>query len=119
MTVYADDIVDAASDIADAGTAVTFSRTTATYDPTTDTQTPTTSTSAASAIGVRSNWQKFAALGLTLNVPKTIKVAASLMAFAPQPNDTFVWAGFTYVVVNVETLDVDGTPILYTVVGNR
>jgi hypothetical protein len=120
MSVYADDIVDAAADIAEAGAPVTFTRTTSVYNPATDANVPTTVTSPTVAIGVKSNWQKFAVLGLTVNIPQTLKVAASGMTFAPQPGDTFVWGGFAYAVVNVEAVDVTGADaIIYTVVGNR
>jgi hypothetical protein len=118
-TVYASDIVNAAADIAAAGTALTFTRNTSTYNPATDGSTPSTSTSSSVAIGVKSNWQKFQAMGLSISTPQTLKVAASGMTFDPLPGDTFVWNGFVYAVVNVETLAPDGTPILYTVIGNR
>ena len=119
-TVYATEIASAAVDIAAAGTAVTFSRNSPTVDPTTGEPNGAGPLTASTvAIGVKSNWQKFAALGLTLNFPQTIKAAASGMAFAPQPGDSFVWGGFLYAVVNVETLEPDGTAILFTIVGNR
>jgi hypothetical protein len=119
-TVYADTIASAAVTIAEKGSPVTFSRTTQTYDPATDQTTPVTATATTSAIGVKSNWQKFQALGLTINIPQTLKVAASGMTFAPQPGDSFAWGGYTFAVLNVEALDITGgDAILYTVVGNR
>jgi hypothetical protein len=119
-TSYAAEIASAAADIAAAGASVTFTRVTSVYNPATDANVATTVTSTTSGVGVKSNWQKFAVLGLTLNIPQTLKVAAAGMTFAPQPGDTFVWGGFTFAVVNVEAVDITGADaILYTVIANR
>lgn len=120
MSVYTDDAANAAADLAQAGASVTFTRTTLVDDPATGTTTPTTTTATSFAIATKTNWQKLAALALVIQTPVTLKVAASGMAFAPQPLDTFAWGGDTYTVKLVDTLDVDGvTPLLYTVVGGR
>lgn len=122
MTKYASEAADALSDIADAGAAVTFKRADGTpvYDSTTGrwTKSPDT-TASGSAMQVRGDPDRFAALSLVLVDPVTLLVAASGLAITPQPGDSMVWAGATYTVKDVDPTGPDGTAIFYRIIGSR
>jgi hypothetical protein len=102
------------------GGIVTFSRGgQAVYDAATDTWSgSTTAPVTASAVQVRSNPQMLLALELVITSPVTLLVAASGLAFVPQPADTFVWTGITYTVKLVQDTAPDGYAILYRVTGS-
>lgn len=104
--------------------ATTFTRVTpGTYDPATNTTaSPTTSTITGSAIQVRGNPQRYAALGLVLSTmptlfftPDTYPLAANGSAFV-LPGDTVTWASQTYVVQDVEPIAPDGYVIAARIV---
>jgi hypothetical protein len=66
----------------------------------------------------------FAALGLTLRSPITLMVAAGGLAFAPAPLYGTVpvrgnFAGVDFAVKACEPFAPDGTPIYFTVIGDR
>jgi len=104
--------------------ATTFTRTSpGTYDPTTDTWTsPVTSTIDGSAIQVRGNPQRYAALGLILATMPTLlftPVAYGLRAFTTEfvlPGDTVVWNGVTYTAKDIDPVAPDGLVIVARII---
>ena len=119
-TQYADDIASAGRDIADAGAPVTFTRAVNTVDVRSGDVAPTQITAVSSAIRVkpyRMDLLRYEALGLTLNNPVTLVVAASGLAFAPLPGDVFAFGAETFTVRTVDPIAPDGAAILYRVIG--
>ncbi|HXG70335.1 MAG TPA: hypothetical protein VNJ04_06935 [Gemmatimonadaceae bacterium] len=88
------------------------------YDPATDTWSGGTSTDPVGrAVQVQSDVDRFKALGLVLNNPVTLLIAASGLAVTPAPGMTFTWAGKNYVTRDIEETAPDGVAILYKVTG--
>lgn len=89
------------------------------YDPITDQWSGGSATSVVgSAVQVPGDPDRMAALSLVLVNPVTLLVAASGLSIVPQPGGTFTWAGKTYTIKFCEPVAPDGTPIIYTVVGD-
>jgi hypothetical protein len=64
--------------------------------------------------------ERFRVLGLTLNDPVTLLVAAAGLTLTPAPNMALGWGGAIYTVKNCESLKPDGqTAITHTVIGDR
>jgi hypothetical protein len=119
-TAYAGEIADCYDAFKEAGAQVSIARANqGAYDALTDTTVPTPPAITGSyAIGVKSNPQKYAALGLEVVSPQEIKLAAQGLTFDPRVGDTFVWAGVTYTVKYADPLQPDGTAIFWRLVGS-
>ncbi|HXH43299.1 MAG TPA: hypothetical protein VNK51_05545 [Bradyrhizobium sp.] len=89
------------------------------YDPATDTWTGGTSADPTGrAVQVQSDVDRFKALGLVLNNPVTLLIAAPGLAVTPAPGMTFTWAEKNYVIRDIEETVPDGkVAILYKVTG--
>jgi hypothetical protein len=89
------------------------------YDPATDTFSGGGGTAVTGrAVQIDGDPDRFAALSLVLVNPVTLLVAAMGLAIVPAPGGTFVWAGKTYTIKDVEPVAPDGTSIIYTITGD-
>ena len=119
MTAYAAEIESAAADIQDAGAPVTFERKAGTYNDATGNVSGSSVSASAFAVVVKGSPTRFLALGLTLNTPITLLIAAKpLGTFRPLPNDKMTYAGTTYTVKDVDPTMPDGAVIMYRITGS-
>lgn len=103
------------------GTDVTFPGTGSSgdiYDPFTETWSGTGTADASSkAVQIQGDPDRFASLSLSMVNAVTLMVAASGLAVVPTAGMAMEFAGVTYTVKDVDPVAPDGTPIIYTVIG--
>ena len=100
----------------------TFTRTSHTTDPETGLHTTSTSTIAGSAIQVRGDPQRYAALGLKLDTMPTLFFTPTTYGDEPLPGDTVTWPvqnGDLYTVRDVSPIAPDGVLIAARIVIGR
>lgn len=95
------------------------------YDPETDEFTGGGSGSSEEnvtgrAVQITGDPDRFAALGLVLENPVTLAVAAHGLGITPTVGESFVWPedGTTYVIKDPQDIGLDGDPILWIVTGD-
>ena len=71
------------------------------------------------AVQLEDNPLHFQALGLVLNDPLTLLVAAHDLGLTPAPGVAIDWASRTWTTKAVEPIAPDGGPIVFTVIGDR
>jgi hypothetical protein len=90
------------------------------YNEDTGTWTPGTDvTATGSAVQVPDNPEHRLAMGLQLEDPITLRVAAEGLSLTPSVKMSMTFGGRTYQVKSVEAVAPDGGPIIYTVIGDR
>lgn len=101
--------------------AITFTRSTRTYTPTTDVSTVAETTITGSAIQVRGDPRRYAALGLVLSEMPTLFFSPTTYGDTPAPGDTVVWpdSGHTWTVKDVDPIAPDGVLIAARIVIGR
>lgn len=122
MSAYATIAQRARATIARKGGPVTFTTTTGrVYNEDTGVWTGGAPVVASSvAVQEEDDPERFRVLGLTLNDPVTLLVAALGLALTPLPNMALGWGGAIYTVKSAEVLKPDGrTAITYRVIGDR
>jgi hypothetical protein len=92
----------------------------AVQDPTTGVWTGGTAPSPETGYAVQTDGDpdRFAALGLVLNNPVTVLVAAQDLSVVPSPGMRFQWASKPYTTKLSEPHGPDGDPIYYKVTGD-
>ena len=90
------------------------------HDPATDTWTaPSVTTVTGSAIQVRGDPRRYAALGLVLTTMPTLFFAPTTYGQCPEPGDSVLWPlvnGKTYTVKDVDPIAPDGVVIAARIV---
>ncbi len=98
--------------------ATTFTRKTQTYNPENGVMTTTESTVAGAAFRVRSDPERFVALGLNITENPTLFFTPTDYGGTPQPGDEVTWPanGTVYHVKDVDPIAPDGVVIAARVV---